>query len=130
MVRNITYVDSQAAPSLIITCATAVTQYFLANGQSRTDKRPRLICVGFGSKFKVIKRLQAPVKNKVVGDCIWEALVKRKIVDPDVHRRGGVTCLKSLPGCEEQHYHYDYDPEVLRHMVKKTMGVLLVKHTM
>jgi hypothetical protein len=52
MVRNITYVDAQAAPSLIFTCATAVTQYFLANGQSRTDKRPRLICVGFGSKFR------------------------------------------------------------------------------
>ena len=71
------------------------------------------------------KRLQAPVKDKVVGDAIWEALVKRKIVDPDVHIRGGVTCLKSLPGCEEQIYHYDYDPEVLRNMVKKPMGVLL-----
>ena len=70
-------------------------------------------------------RRQGPVRKSdaIVRKAI-EVMKQRKIMGRR-HYLGGAVALHSAPGCQQQMWHVDYDPDELRAKRVKPMGVIL-----
>lgn len=50
---------------------------------------------------------------------VHDYLHQRKLIDPRFHRLNDWFCLYSLPGCQQQRLHYDYNPDELNALVEE-----------
>ena len=71
-----------------------------------------------------LRRQKSIRKNDILVRKTIQALKQRKIMH-NKHYLGGAVVLHSAPGCKQQMWHMDYDPDKIKRRKVKPMGVIL-----
>jgi hypothetical protein len=68
------------------------------------------------------RRMQAPVKDR----CEFASRLCRVLHEHmDGRSLGSMVVLKSEPGCKQQAWHTDYDPDIIKSLHRPPMGVMV-----
>lgn len=70
------------------------------------------------------RRLQAPLRtDSPIVRAVRALLIQKRILAK--RRVSGAVVMHSIDGCQQQQWHTDYDPKVVRHSTTKPMGVIV-----